>query len=292
MMSTAPSNAKSALEEAIRDRDTAIEHLAIIDGAEHKAIVTRAAHQKWQADRAQAEAEVGRTEKVVALRREEAEREALQANLAAGAAQLRENELLAQRLRTEGPPLVEKLLDLIAAAAAADVKTALVNRNLPDDARIATADVLTRFRAAMPRRDVPEREKKVTLWCFASNGTIVGDQREVIDLGDGRGFIKSGSSEGRILCVRLRHRLIAYYAEQPAQRAEPIYNAIRLPRFDGPGLAWGGNVNGPAAALEQLSRPPVVEGQGPLLEEYRLDETYVQPARRPSPRIGSEVPVR
>lgn len=269
------------LQKAVQDLADAKQTKALLAAAETAALETRDVHENWNLECRRADANVDRLEKLIGQLREQIDRETLEANRAKGAARLRANEALARRLRTEGVPLVEKLLELLRDLAEADFETAKVNARLPDGERITSADTLARARDAKPRKNV--KEKPVDLWCYAANGNAVSDQRAVIDRGDRLGYIPSPSSDGEIRCVRLKHRCISYFAEKPVQRVERLYAALRLPHFDRPGFAWQGQAGNPAAVLDALSQPPAEEQ---LLTEYVLAEPFEPPVDNKPRRTG------
>jgi hypothetical protein len=266
------SDTAELLQTAVGDLATAKQTVALLEAAETKALETRDAHDNWRFERGRAVAEIDRLEKLIVQLRDQLDRETLEVNRENGAARLSANEALARRLRDEGAPLVEKLLQLLGDLAAADLETAKINARLPDSERIKSADTLARARDARKRQHV--KEKAVDLWCYAANGNAVPDQRAVIDRGDGAGYLTSMSSEGEIRCVRLKHMRVEYRPEQPVQRVEPLCAALRLPFFDRPGYAWQGQVTNPAAVLDALARPPAEEQ---LLTEYVLADPFEPP---------------
>jgi hypothetical protein len=282
MLASEPdSDTATRLQKAVQDLATARQTKTLLAAAETAALETRDAHDNWRRECMRADANIDRLEKLIVQLREQIDRETLETNREKGAAQLRVNEVIAERFRIEGRPLVEKIIGLLQDAAVADIATARINMRLPDGERIKSADALARARDARPRENV--KEKPVELWCFAANGNIVQDQRAVIDQGDRQGYMPSRSSDGQIRCVRLKHMRVEYYPERPVQRAEPLYAALRLPFFDKPGYAWQGQVTNPAAVLDALARPPA---QDQFLTEYVLAEPFEPPAEH-KPRLAN-----
>jgi hypothetical protein len=162
------------------------------------------------------------------------------------------NEKLAARIREEGGPAMHTLLKLAHDIAAAAIVDADLNAKISDDSQKLTgADMLARYRPPAPRETVSETE--IDLWVFASNGSLVGNQDEVIEeLADGSGHLM-GSPHYRTRCVKRRFRSIEYLEPEPRQHFVPFYEALQLPCIDGP--AWAVRAGSPpAAVLEALKR--------------------------------------
>ena len=217
---------------------------------------TAAAFNAWRAERDAAIAEVERLSKLIERLDSAANVDAIREQQAALQkrvdVQRKSNDVLARRIREEGRPAIEKLLELVRDVAAAAIVDAELNAKLPDDAeRIQSADMLARYRPPAPREDISEKE--IELWVFASNGNLVGAQDDVIGLSDGSGYLLG--SQHRTHCVRRKYRSIEYREAEARQPFNSLYEALRLPNVDGPGTAWRPRERmSPSAALEVLKR--------------------------------------
>ena len=179
-------------------------------------------------------------------------------------AQRQANEALARRIRAEGGPAIEKLLELACDVATASMVDATLNSALPDAEKIVSADVLARLRVPTPRENLSE--KAVSVWCFAANGTVIGNQGDVVPTRDGStGFIRG--SQHRTQAVRRKFKSITYLEAESRQPLVPFFAALRLPSPVGPGLVWdprdGLSAEG---AIEMLDRRTAIAERETLTE--------------------------
>jgi hypothetical protein len=272
-------NATSAVEQLEQARGqltAAQEKLANLNSIEAKAIQSGVEFEIWHKDHRSTSIEVERLTKLLARLGEGVERERREHLLARADEQLKANQALAERMREEGPEIVQKLRGLLRDLAHADIATTNINAMLPADvARVKTADVIARAREMRPRQDVSERQ--VELWVGIENGTPIADQTSVTDLGNGIGTIPSASSAKVLKCRRRRYRQIEYRPEEPVERVEPLRKVLRLPHFDKPGLAWSGDhISSPRAALQFLDRE-APEPRKETLTELVPDGPWVSP---------------
>ena len=235
----------------------------------------------WRAERDAAIPEIDRLTKLV-IRLETAvgedERQAQAAALAKSAdAQRRANEALARRIREEGGPAIEKLLELARDVATAEMVTAAVNAKMAENAeKIASADVIARHRPPLPRETVSE--KTVALWVFAATGNVIGNQGDVTPTGDGStGFIR-GSQHHKTRVVRRKFKSVVYVEAASHEPLVPFFSALRLPSPDGPGLVWNPRSDLSAvAALEVLSRRSEAAERATLTELVPVEPFAPQP---------------
>jgi len=255
-------DAKQQLDSAHVDLAAAQVKLKVIQESELTSTDTAASFGAWRAECDAATSEVDRLSKLVARLEGaalEGERAAQTADMAKRAAAQRQvNEALARRIREEGGPAIEKLLELARDVATASMADAALNAKLPDDAeKITSADMIARYRASAQRENISEKE--VALWVFASNGSVIGNQGDAIPTGDGStGFIRS-SSQHRSRVVRRKFKSITYLDAEARQPLVPFFEALRLPSPDGPGLVWNPRDDLSAeAAIEMLNRRPAI----------------------------------
>jgi hypothetical protein len=98
-------------------------------------------------------------------------------------------------------------------------------------------------------------EQEIQLWCFEENGNLIGDQDAVIQHSETHGSIR-GAHRG-IPAVRRKFKQIEFYPATSADHGELFFNALLLPKMDGPGHAWGERkyqVAMPAHVLEALEQ--------------------------------------
>ncbi|KRR11291.1 hypothetical protein CQ12_05545 [Bradyrhizobium jicamae] len=216
---------------------------------------TAASFEAWRRERDSLVSEVERLTKLIERLEAAANDEAVNAQQAALRkrvdAQRQANETSAGRIREEGGTAIEALLKLAHDIAAAEIADAELNAQIRDDAdRIVGADMLARYRPPAPRENIAETE--IDLWVFASNGSLVGSQDEVIERDDGTGYLIT-STQYRANCVKRRFKSIEFLEAEPRQYFEPFYAELRLPSLDGP--AWSPRKGAsPAAVLEALAR--------------------------------------
>lgn len=263
------SNKKPDPVEAARNDLAAAEtRLTEIKARENEAVESAEAFAAWRRERDEAVAEVERCGKMVeqleialAEEAENARRAAMQKRKLD---QQRASEALSHRILDEAGPAIKTLIDLARAVAADDIEVVRLNAALGEDEQIVSADMLARDRAPAPREVISE--KRISLWTFASTGSIVGNQGEVIELGDGTGRIPI--SNGSTPCVRREFFQTEYWEAEPRQQFRAFYAALRLPNVDGPGCVWDpvDRVR-PAAALEALERRAA--GERAVLTEIR-----------------------
>jgi len=184
---------------------------------------------------------------------------------------------LAGRLREVGGPAIDKLLELVRDLATAATVDAALNAKLPDDAeKIASAEMIARSRAPAQRENLSE--KLVSLWLYASNGSVIGNQDDVVPTGDGAtGFIR-GSQHHKTHAVRRKFKSISYLEAESRQPLVPFFAALRLPSPDGPGLVWDPRDGlSAAAALEMLKQRPAIAERETLTELVPV-EPFVPPS--------------
>jgi hypothetical protein len=142
---------------------------------------------------------------------------------------------------------------------------ATLNSARPDAEKIASADMIARYRASAQRENISEKE--VALWVFASNGSVIGNQGNAIPTGDGStGFIRS-SSQHRSRVVRRKFKSITYLDAEARQPLVPFFAALRLPSPVGPGLVWDPRDGLSAeAAIEMLNRRTAIAERETLTE--------------------------
>jgi hypothetical protein len=250
---------------------------------------TAAAFNAWRAERDAAMGEIDRLTKLATRLEATADEDGRQAEAAALVtrvdAQRQANEALARRIREEGGPAIEKLLELVRDMATAAMVDAALNAKLPDDAeKITSADMIARSRAPAQRENLSE--KLVSLWVFASNGSAVGNQDDVVPTGDGStGFIRG--SQHKTHAIRRKFKSITYREAETRQPLVPFFAALRLPSPDAPALAWDPREGiSAAAALEALKRRPVVAERETMTELVPVEPFIRQPASTGWNRAG------
>jgi hypothetical protein len=144
-----------------------------------------------------------------------------------------------------------------AKANAADVE--FLNRELPDDEQLVHADHLARHRDPAPREDI--EETTVDLWTYERTGELVGDPDVVVERSYERGIIRgTGVSLANIPVVRKRFKQVRYLARGDREYADPLGSALRLPRFDAPGMLFDhGHKAEPAARHELIELIPAAD---------------------------------
>ncbi|KGT80362.1 hypothetical protein MA20_07065 [Bradyrhizobium japonicum] len=222
--------AKQQLHGARADLAAAEANLRVVPESKLGATDTPTSFDAWRRERDSAVLEVERLSKLIerleAAMIEDTLREQQAALRKRTDAQQQANEVLAQRIQKEGQAAIDVLLTLARDIAAAEIVDAEINTQLRDDAdRIVGADMLARYRPPAPRETISET--KTSLWVFAANGNLVGDQDEVQEWADGRGFLV-GAPGHRTQCVRRGFRSIEYIEAEPHQHPEPFYGALRL----------------------------------------------------------------
>lgn len=244
--------------------------LAEITGREAEALESAEAFASWRRERDEANAEVGRCRKRVeqleVAAAEDAERERLAALLKRRDDQQKTEEVLGRRILEVGGPAIETLLGLARDTASAAIASAAINAQLPEgEDKIIGGDMLARHRAAAPREVLSE--KKIQLWTFVSTGSIVGNQGDVVELGDGSGQILT--RHNNIACVRRDFWQIEYREAEPRQLFQPFFAALRLPAADGPGFAYSPREGVTAAAALRMLEQRASGEERPILMEIR-----------------------
>jgi hypothetical protein len=236
-------NAKK-LASARSDLATAQAALSAINAKENDALGTDSAFSAWRDDRAAAVVKVDRLERLIAAliaggevqAKFEAE-EALNKRIEAAR---KNNAEVANRIKSEGPRLAAQLLSLARDAARSQIETGMINRELPPGVLpLRDANFLARTMPTVAREDIAE--KVLSMWVRKSNGTLIGDQSDVISEDDKSGYIELNRST-RIDCVRRRFRKIDYHPEIVQSVPENFHQFIRLPVFDLPGIGFDGSV--------------------------------------------------
>jgi hypothetical protein len=243
----------------------------------------------WRADRDAAISEIDRLTKLVARLESAADEDERQAEAAALAkrvnAQRQANEALARRITLTAGPAIEKLLELVRDVAIAAMVDGALNAKLPDDAdKIASADMIARARAPAQRENLSE--KLVSLWVFASTGSVIGNQDDVVPTGDdSTGFIRG--AQHKTHAIRRKFKSITYRDAETRQPLVPFFAALRLPSPNGPGLVWDPRDGlSAAAALEALNRRPAVAERQTLTELVPVEPFVPQPASTGWGRAG------
>jgi hypothetical protein len=286
--------AKTKLKAA--DTDGARQDLAAANTALNEILArelastdTAATFNAWRVERDAAISEIERLTKLVARLEAAADEDGRQAEAAAFAnrvdAQRQANEALARRIRDEAGPAIEKLLELARDVAAAALVDAALNAKLPDDVeKIASADAIARYHAPAPREVIAEKE--VALWVFGSNGSILGNQDDVIPSDDGStGFVQASHHKTRV--IRRKFRSINYREAEARQPLVPFFAALRLPSPDGPGLVWDPREGLSAvAALETLKQRPAVAERETLTELVPVEPFVPSPSSSGWDRAG------
>jgi hypothetical protein len=266
------------IDSSRQDLVTANAALDAILARELESTDTTASFNAWRAERDAAIAEIERLSKLIERLESSANDETLREQQTALQkrvdAQRKSNDMLARRIREEGGPAIEKLLELARDVATAAVVDAEINAKLSGDAeKIASADAIARYHAPAPREVIAE--KPVALWVFASNGSVVGGQGDVVPTGgDGStGFLQASLHKTQV--IRRKFRSITYREAEARQPLVPFFAALRLPSLDGPGLIWDPRDGfSAAAALEALKqRPKAAERE--ILTELVPAEPFV-----------------
>jgi len=147
-------------------------------------------------------------------------------------------EALAERMRTDGIRLTREMLKLVRDASALDVEIAAFNRTLPPGyAPLPSPNYVVRSTPTVPREIVSTKE--IELWVFEANGSVIGDQDRVQSDDGIAGVIAINRTDHRP-CVKRKFVSVSYYPPEPAQIPEPLHRFLRLPNFDGYGLAFDG----------------------------------------------------
>jgi hypothetical protein len=243
------------LEQAHIDLDAINRDLLALDAAKAEAARTSAGFAKWHAsvDEKTAERErlgiyISTLGADVELEKQEAARTAL---VSRRTALEKQTAALARRITEEGSRAAAVLIQLAEEAQANAEAIERLNRELPDEQRLLHADHLARHRDPAPRENI--EETNVDLWTFEQSGEIVGDPDGVVERSYERGFIPGGSGRN-IPVIRQRFKQIRYLESGDRERVESFVSALRLPRFDGPGMLFDRG-----RAVESAPRRELVE---------------------------------
>ncbi len=163
------------------------------------------------------------------------------------------NGALAIRIRTELARISTDLRRLLKDVAAAALETDSLNSELPaGEPYVLDANALARGRPSMPREVVSEVEK--SLWVFEATGRLVGNQDEVVPVDAFSGRL--GVHDAR--CAKRPFKVTTYLPEQRSQTAEPLFELISIPNFDGPGASFIGDRHSALSASQIDAEAPSV----------------------------------
>lgn len=178
------------------------------------------------------------------------------------AAQRKANGALSKRIRDDLAKANEILFSLMRDVASAAIEDLEINGKLPDDLDpLIGADHLARGKAAVPRKDL--RTENLLLWVKSDNGHLIGDQDSVEDSGDGRGVLRTGA--GWHPCRKQFFRSVSFHPAERGEIAQSLFNAIRLPFSDRPGIAWDGErFHGPRDCLAALNAKRTATQERPI----------------------------
>jgi hypothetical protein len=244
-------SATDRLEQARQDLAAAEDRLRTLKAEERKHAATPTAYAAWTNSRDDAQSDIGRHRLVVEQREQEVQAETIEAWHKDSAKQDLVNEALAKRMRTEGPALLRTILHWVEEIAAAEAATARINARVPPgEERLKGPDALARTVEMQPEKIT--REVDVELWVDARSGQAVADQRAVIPISKSEGQLGPWKTP----CARRAFKEVAYLPDVTVQRAAPFLQALRLPFFDGAGLAWNGDAH-PASRQQMLDNGSV-----------------------------------
>jgi hypothetical protein len=229
------------LGQASADLAAANQKLADLDAAKAEAVKTSAAFSKWRTEREGTALETERLALLVETLAADLERE--QADDARAALTSRKTDLqkqsaaLARRISEEGAAAAAVLVKLAEEGKINANAVELLNRELALDEQLLPADFMARHRDPAPRENL--EETTVDLWTFERTGELVSNPDDVVDRDYARGYIPgTGVSRNPTPVIRKRFRQIRYLAAGDREHFEPLGSAMRLPRFDGPGMTF------------------------------------------------------
>jgi hypothetical protein len=239
------SDLEKRLVSARKDYDTALAKVEIIVARKNVAAETAETFAAWRVEYEAALGEMSRLETLVCAMMEGAE--ALKAHEAAEALRIRidaarkVNAVVAQRMVTDGVRLVAEIKALVRDASAAVLEAAAVNAQLPRGvAPVADANFIARGTPAVPRAVLSE--SVVRLWAYATTGEAVNDQSAVLANNNDpeTGVLNAGATVAGVACVKRDFRSVDVHPAEPPLLAEHLHSTVRLPNFDGPGIAIDG----------------------------------------------------
>jgi hypothetical protein len=245
---------RTALAQARANLAAIEEELAALLAAKSEASKSTATFLKWRTghDAATAERErlmtvIENLEPAVAPEESASAREDL---LKRYEAKVTANAKLANRIRSDVAKANAILLALVRDVAKAAEEDSRINASLGDDLEpLVPADFIARGRPGLNRQEV----NRTRFWLWTTpNGTIIGDQDSVVDLGNGLG--KTGEGAYYTRCVAALFDQTEYYPSEPMERPVPLWQ-LRVPRPDGPGFEFDGSkCNYPADVLGELAK--------------------------------------
>ncbi|WP_456637146.1 hypothetical protein [Bradyrhizobium sp. USDA 10063] len=253
------------LANARADLAVANEMVAALDAQKADAIRSSKTYAMWRLPFEEASLECERLGQLVAtlevdLQQEQAE--TVKAALASRRAELeRQSAALASRIAKDGAAAAAVLVRLAEEARANAAAVERFNREASDDvAPLFSADQLARYRDPAPREDL--EESIVDLWTFEATGELVSDQDAVVERDYFHGRIPAipGNhvSNHPTHVVRKRFRQLTYLEADEREYFNPLTDALRLPRFDGPGMLFDrGRAVEPAQRRELIELLPV-----------------------------------
>jgi hypothetical protein len=286
------SDNEKKLDTAKVDLAAANARLQKVIAAEDASANSADAYAIWRSARDDAEAEVRRLDKLIAAIEAGAEdirkHEAAELMNKRIVAARKQNEAVAERMRTDGVRLIAEVKALARDIAAACLEARAVNVALPAGVEtVVEADFLACGRPGVPRENVSE--KIVDLWVFENSGNLIGNQDAVTETADGKGFLVPGTGVGAMLgtsCVRRRYRHVSYRpAERPTDPV-PFHASLRLPDCDGPAPGFDGSrmVIEAVAALDLDASASVKaerKARRPVQVELIPAEPWAPPALKP-----------
>jgi hypothetical protein len=240
-----------------------VQLLATLDAERGEALKSSGTFSKWRARHEEAEQEQERLALLIETLETEAEQADLDAAreaLAARKADLQKRtSALARRITKEGAAAAAVLVGLAAEAKANADEISRLNRELgPDDEQLLSADHLARYRDPLPRKDL--EETTVELWTFAKRpDEIVSDPSVIVEREPGVGFIPPTTRGLHPTHVqRRKFRQIRYLEAGAREYLISLGEALKLPRFDGPGMLFDrGRAVEPAERRELLQIVPM-----------------------------------
>ncbi|MVT69984.1 hypothetical protein GPL21_33410 [Bradyrhizobium pachyrhizi] len=257
--------------------------LAEIDTRRAAALEDSRAFATWSGERQSAATEIDRLEQLIASviaddeasRKDEAEAAVRKRIVAAR----KNNAAVAERMRTEYPKLAAQLKALARDVALSQLETNAINRALPEGTpHLQDANNLARGRAAIPRENVSE--KTVSLWVRATDGSLMGDQDAIVDVG-GIGHLFVNNT--RVDCVRREFRSIQYHPEIWCEIPEHFHKHLSLPNCDRQGADFQGHflIEEHVAALDLDPAKQDKEQRRPVQTELIPTSDWVVPETKP-----------
>ncbi|WP_029084019.1 hypothetical protein [Bradyrhizobium sp. th.b2] len=193
-----------------------------------------------------------------------------------------ENAKLADRIKSELAELNAKATALLRDVALAALEDAEINAKLPPDLEpLVSANTLARAYPGCAREEVGREQ--VSLWVRSDNGSLIGDQAAVTDLGiDKTGKNRGGVIEMRfsapVYCRRMQFEQISFHPEIAPERPAPLWQ-MRLLEADSPAAAFDGTeLSHAREVLKALNRATRFQDPGPrpVQKELRPLEPVVK----------------